>query len=236
MSGIAPMGSFQMACEISPNKQQIDIWLNEGRSSMWISRELKAKHNESISDKGITKYRKKREEMLQESLMQDPTYQNKMNFINQQLIDGVGRIKEVNIIDKLADTIEHCSDLLNDARDNDIQIRNAQDIRFIQMSLLDAIKVYGDTVLKMQKYTEIKNDPTLLKPTTINVNVKSALTDILKEVMQNGGNGFSLIDQLRTGIRSDVYGGNTGDIGDNRSGDMDGNIQDVEGTTILVQE
>lgn len=229
------IGSFQMACETSPNKQQIDLWLNEDKSSMWISRELKSKHNEYISDKGITKYRKKRDEMLQEALMQDPTYQNKMSFINQQLIDGVGRIKEVNIIEKLADTIEHCTDLLADAKDRDVQIKTAQDIRFIQMSLLDAVKVYGDTVLKMQKYQEINNDPTLLKPTTINVNVKSALTDILKEVMSSG-NGFELIDKLRTGVGIDIYGGNEGDTGIDRSSDVDGIIQDVEGTTVLVQE
>lgn len=229
------IGSFQMACETSPNKQQIDLWLNEDKSSMWISRELKSKYNEYISDKGITKYRKKRDEMLQEALMQDPTYQNKMSFINQQLIDGVGRIKEVNIIEKLADTIEHCTDLLADAKDRDVQIKTAQDIRFIQMSLLDAVKVYGDTVLKMQKYQEINNDPTLLKPTTINVNVKSALTDILKEVMSSG-NGFELIDKLRTGVGVDIYGGNEGDTGIDRSSDVDGIIQDVEGTTVLVQE
>lgn len=236
MGGQMAVGNFQTACEKSINKQQIDIWLNEGKSSMWISRELKAKYGEYISDKGITKYRGYREEMLQEELMQDPLYQNKMQFINQQLVDGVGRIKEVDIIGKLADTIEQCTDMLQDARDRDIQIKTAQDVRFIQMSLLDAIKVYGDTVLKAQKYTAIKDDPSLLKPTQININVKSALTDILKEVMKDGGNGYDLIDRLRAGVNGDIGGGNQGDTGFDRSSSMDRELSYIEGSTVLIQE
>ena len=34
------VGAYQTACEASPNKQQIDQWLNEGKAAAWISREL----------------------------------------------------------------------------------------------------------------------------------------------------------------------------------------------------
>ena len=38
----AAIGTFQTACEMSPNKVQIDTWLNEGKSNLWISRELQS--------------------------------------------------------------------------------------------------------------------------------------------------------------------------------------------------
>ena len=46
MGGQMAVGAFQTACEASPNKQQIDMWLNEGKSNLWISRELQSRFNE----------------------------------------------------------------------------------------------------------------------------------------------------------------------------------------------
>ena len=124
-----------------------------------------------------------------------------MDYANQQLIDGISKMRTVNVIDHLADTIEQCAGMLEDAKFNDIQIRNAQDMRFVSMTMLDAIKLYGDTMLKMQRFNEVDKDPSLLKPQTINVNIRGALTDILKGAMADGENGgYALIDKLRAGI------------------------------------
>lgn len=197
---MATAGTNQTACELSPNRTQIDIWLNEGKSNLWISRELQSKFNEKISDKAIGKYRKYREQMIQEELSQDPNFQKKMTYANQQLVDGISKMQTVNVIDHLADMINDSAQLLEEAKYNNIQIRNIQDMRFVSQTMLDAIKQYGDIMLKMQKYNAVENNPDILRPQTINVNVRGALTDILKEAMASGGNGYALIDKLRAGI------------------------------------
>ena len=57
-------------------------------------------------------------------------------------------------------------------------------------------------MLNSQKFAEIQNDPSLLqnRNTTININIKDTLADILKAAMNDGDNGFSIIDKLRSGI------------------------------------
>lgn len=197
---VMAVGAYRTLCEDSPNKIQIDTWLTEGKSCMWISRQLKQQFGESISDKSVNKYKKYREEFLQKELENSPLYQNKMNMLNQQLVDGIGKIREVDIMGKLADIIDYSADLLADARDNDIQIRNAQDIRFTSQTLLDAIKIYGETVLQAQRFQKINEDPSLLKPQTININIKSALVEVLQSAMQDGDNGYAIIDKLRNGV------------------------------------
>lgn len=197
------VGSYQTACDSSPNKTQIDLWLNEGKPALWISRELKRLYGENISDKSILKYKKYRTQNIQNELQNDPTYQKKINMLNQRLADGIGQIREVDVIAKLADTIEDCADMLADAKARDIQIRSAQDIRFVSMTMLDAIKIYNDTIMKAQRFNAIEQDPSLLRSNTININVKSALTDVLKEVM-NSNNGYDIIDKLRSGINGNI--------------------------------
>jgi hypothetical protein len=196
------IGTYQTACEMSPNRTQIDLWLNEGKSNLWISRELQSRFDEKISDKAIGKYRKYREQAIQEQLADDPDFQKKMAYADQQLSTSIGKMQTVNVIDHLADTINHCAEMLNQAKMNDIQIRNVQDMRFVSMTMLDAIKQYGDVMLKMQRFNAVNEDPTLLKPQTINVNIRGALTDILKGAMAGGntGGGYALIDKLRAGI------------------------------------
>lgn len=197
---MATAGTNQTACELSPNRTQIDIWLNEGKSNLWISRELQSKFNEKISDKAVGKYRKQREQMIQEELNADPNFQKKLTYANQQLVDGISKMQTVNVIDHLATMIQDSAQMLEEAKLNNIQIRNAQDMRFVSQTMLDAIKQYGDIMLKMQKYNAVENNPDILRPQTINVNVRGALTDILKEAMASGGNGYALIDKLRAGI------------------------------------
>lgn len=200
MGNQVAIGTFQTACEMSPNKAQIDMWLNEGKSNLWISRELQSRFNEKISDKAIGKYRKYRDQMIQEQLNEDPEFQKKMTYANQQLVDSVSKMQTVNVIDHLATTIQDCADMLADAKMNNIQIKNVQDMRFVSMTMLDAIKQYGDVMLKMQRFNAVESDPTLLKPQTINVNIRGALTDILKGAMSGGNDGYALIDKLRAGI------------------------------------
>lgn len=194
------IGTNQTACEMSPNRTQIDLWLNEGKSNLWISRELQSRFNEKISDKAVGKYRKYREQMIQEQLTADPDFQKKMAYADQQLSTSIGKMQTVNVIDHLATTIQDCADMLAQARMDNIQIKNVQDMRFVSMTMLDAIKQYGDVMLKMQKFNAVQNDPTILKPQTININVRGALTDILKGAMANGADGYALIDKLRAGV------------------------------------
>lgn len=194
------IGTNQTACEMSPNRTQIDLWLNEGKSNLWISRELQSRFSEKISDKAVGKYRKYREQMISEQLNADPNFQKKMAYADQQLSASIGKMQTVNVIDHLAQTIQDCADMLAQAKMNDIQIRNVQDMRFVSMTMLDAIKQYGDVMLKMQKFNAVQNDPTILKPQTININVRGALTDILKGAMASGTDGYALIDKLRAGI------------------------------------
>ena len=194
------IGTYQMACETSPNRTQIDLWLNEGKSNLYISRELQSRFNEKISDKAVGKYRKYREQMIQEQLNENPDFQKKMAYADQQLSMSIGKMQTVNVIDHLATTIQDCADMLAQAKMNNIQIKNVQDMRFVSMTMLDAIKQYGDVMLKMQRFSAVQEDPTLLKPQTINVNVRGALTDILKGAMAGGSDGYALIDKLRAGI------------------------------------
>lgn len=195
------VGSYQTACEASVNKQQIDEWLNEGKSAAWISRELNTRFGEKISDRSIMKYKKYRDEWVQKEIEKDPLYQAQTTEIREQLNDGIGKIKKIDTISKLADVIDDSAIMLQQAREDQIKIRNAQDFKFVASTMLDAIKLYGDTVLKAQRFDKVNDDPSLLRPTTINVNVKAALTDILGEVMHSGG--YELIDKLRSGASQD---------------------------------
>lgn len=194
----------QTACESSPHKNQIDTWLNEGISAAEISRRLLANYGEKISDRSVMKYKKYREEHLRQELREDPVFQGKMEMVTEKLNTGIGKIREVDILGRLGTIIEDSAEMLADAKDRQIQVRNAQDFRFVSQTMLDAIKVYGDTMLKVQKMDAINQNPELLKPTQINVNVKSALVDILSGAM--GAGDYTVIDQLRAGMGMDVPG------------------------------
>lgn len=189
------VGAYQTACEASPNRQQIDQWLNEGKAAAWISRELNRLYGEKISDRSIMKYKKYRDEWIQQEIEKDPLYQAQTQEIREQLNDGIGKIRKIDTISRLADVIDDSATMLQQARADQVKIRNAQDFKFVAGTMLDAIKLYGDTVLKAQRFEKVNEDPSLLRPTTINVNVKAALTDILGNAMQTGG--YDLIDKLR---------------------------------------
>ena len=196
-------GSYQLACEKSPNKQQIDIWLNEGKTQKWISDQLK-EMGDYISVNSIAKYKKYRDEQIQEELMEDPVYQAKVYEVNEQLNESIAKIRKVDMIGELATIIDHSAELLVDARERNIQVNSIKDLRMVQQTMLEAIQVYGDTMLKAQQYRAVEEDPSLLqkKNTTININIRSALTDILTDAMKKGGNGdgYGIIDQLRNGV------------------------------------
>lgn len=189
------VGAYQTACEASPNKQQIDQWLNEGKAAAWISRELNRLYGEKISDRSIMKYKKYRDEWVQQEIEKDPLYQAQTQEIREQLNDGIGKIRKIDTISRLADVIDDSAAMLQQAKEDQVKIRTAQDFKFVAGTMLDAIKLYGDTVLKAQRFEKVNEDPSLLRPTTINVNVKAALTDILGNAMQTGG--YDLIDKLR---------------------------------------
>lgn len=201
MAQVSNSGTYKLAVEASPNKQQIDIWLNEGKSQKWISNQLKSM-DDYISVNSIAKYKKYRDEHIQQELMADPQYQAKVYEANEQLSESISKIRKVDMIGELSDIIDHSAELLADAKDNDIRINNVKDMRMIQQTMLEAIQVYGDTMLKAQQYAAINDNPDLLKSekTTININIKSTLADILRTAIEDKGDGYNMIDTLRKGV------------------------------------
>ena len=194
-------GMYALGCEASPHKQQIDQWINEGKPNKWISEQLRELGG-YISPASIAKYKKHRDEQIMKELEDTPEFQAKQMMVTEKFNNSVAKIKEVDLIGRLSDMIEDSAELLEDAKMRGIQINSVKDLRMVQQTMLDAIAVYGETMLNAQKFAEIQNDPSLLqnKSTTININVKDTLTDILKGVMDDGTDGYSIIDRLRTGI------------------------------------
>lgn len=224
-------GKFQTACEASPHKLQIDQWLNEGKSASWISGQLE-KLGEKISDNAIGKYKRYREDRIQEELKKDPVFQRQMEVANQTLVNEVGKIKQIDVIKHIADTIDHCATLVQQAQDDEIKVRSVQDLRWIQTTMLDAIKVYGDVVMKMQAYGKIEENPDLLRP-QVSVNAKNVIVDLLKGVDDNELR-YKLIDSLRTGIGKYEHGGLSGDTVPDRSCELDRKQENTKGQTIFV--
>lgn len=181
------------ACEKSEHKAKIDQWLNEGKSASWISKQL-TNLGEKISDKSVGKYRRKREEMIHEELMQDPAYKHKMDVVNQTLTDEVSKIKPVNVMNQLSTMIEHCAKLIGEASMEEIKIKNIKDLRFVQQTMLESIRLYGDMTMQAQKFGKIEEDPSLLKPTQ-NINVKQVIGEMIGGM--EDGQRTELIDRLR---------------------------------------
>lgn len=194
-------GMYQLGCEASPHRQQIDQWINEGKANKWISDQLKEMGG-YISPQSIAKYKKHRDEIIMKELEETPEFQAKQMMVTEEFNKSVAKIQKVDLVGRLSELIEDSAELLEDAKIRGIQINSVKDMRMVQQTMLDAITAYGETMLNAQKFAEIQNDPSLLqhKSTTINIDVKMALTDILKGAMEGGENGYGLIDRLRTGI------------------------------------
>lgn len=192
---------YQLGCEASPHKQQIDQWLNEGKTNKWISEQLRELDG-YISPQSIAKYKKHRDELIMKDLEATPEFQAKQQMVTEQFNQSVAKIQKVDLIGRLSELIEDSAEMLEDAKMRGIQINSVKDMRMVQQTMLDAISAYGETMLNAQKFQEIQNDPSLLqnKSTTININVKDTLTDILRTAMSDGSDGYSLIDKLRGGI------------------------------------
>lgn len=206
-------GMYKMGVEASPHKQQIDTWLNEGKALTWISNELKGMGG-YLSTNALSKYKRARDERIQKELEKTPEFKAKQQMVTEQFNDSVAKIQKVDLIGRLSGLIEDSAELLEDAKMRGIQINSVKDMRMVQQTMLDAINIYGDTMLKAQQFEEINNDPSLLKKqsTTININVKSALTDILRSAMEEGGDGYGIIDKLRAGVTGTVVDASVVDI------------------------
>ena len=194
-------GMYQLGCEASPHRQKIDQWINEGKANTWMSEELK-KLGGYISPSSIGKYKKHRDEIIMKELEETPEFQAKQMMVTDEFQKSVAKIQKVDLIGRLSELIEDSAELLGDAKMRGIQINNVKDMRMVQQTMLDAISAYGETMLNAQKFSEIQNDPSLLqnKSTTININIRDTLTDILKGAMNDDGDGYGLIDRLRAGI------------------------------------
>jgi predicted peroxiredoxin len=196
-------GMYQLACEASPHKDQIDIWLNENKPNKFISDSLREMGDEFyISTNSIAKYRQYREDMIKEELEELPEFKAKKQEIQAQLNASVGKVQVVDLIGRLGNVIEDSAVLLQQAKYDDIRINNVKDLRMVQQTMIEAVKVYSETMLNAQKFKAIEDNPDLLTTnnTTININIKNALSDILKGAITDGGDGFGLIDRLRSGI------------------------------------
>lgn len=212
-------GLYSTACESSPHKQKIDQWLNEGKPFAFISRQLDAL-GAPISEKSVAKYAKYREEQIQKNLMADPVYSGQIQTANQMLIDEIGKMKPINIMNHLAETIDHCAQLVGKAQLDDIKIKNVQDLRYVQMTMLETIKIYSETIMKAQQFQKIEEDPSLLKP-QVTVNVKNVLVDMLSGVDE--GSKAAIIDRMRASF-------NQGTLDNGRI--VKENAIDVEGTEV----
>ena len=192
---------YQLGCEASPHRQKIDQWINEGKANTWMSEELK-KLGGYISPSSIGKYKKHRDEIIMKELEETPEFQAKQMMVTDEFQKSVAKIQKVDLIGRLSELIDDSAELLGDAKMRGIQINNVKDMRMVQQTMLDAISAYGETMLNAQKFSEIQNDPSLLqnKSTTININIRDTLTDILKGAMNDDGDGYGLIDRLRAGI------------------------------------
>lgn len=198
---------YALACETSPYRNEIDMWLNQNKGPKWISEQLKSFGDEYyVSPASITKYSKKRDEVIQKEIEETPIFQAKQQMVTEEFNKSVAKIQKVDLVGRLSELIEDSAELLEDAKFRGIQINSVKDMRMVQQTMLDAINTYGETMLNAQKFAEIQNDPSLLqnKSTTININVKSALTDILTEAMKTGGDSYGIIDKLREGVIHDV--------------------------------
>lgn len=191
--------NHKSAVDSSPNKDQIDRWLNEGRAIKWISNELE-KLDDYISPVTISKYKKKRELRIKEELESMPQFEAKQKMVTQLVNDKVAQIQTVDLMGNLSQLIEDSAELLADAKARNIQINSIKDMRMVQQTMLDAITAYGETMLNAQKFQEINKDPSLLKSgnTTVNIEIKQILTDVLKSSIEEGGEGaYGLVDKLR---------------------------------------
>lgn len=186
-------GLYATACESSKYKNKIDEWLNEGKSFAFISRQLTAL-GDKISEKSVAKYAKYREEYLHKELMKDPIYEGQIKTANENLIEEIGKFKQINIMNHLAETIEHCAELVGQSRLDEIKIKNVQDLRYVQMTMLETIKIYSETIMKAQAFQKIEEDPSLLKP-QVTINAKSVLVDMLSGLDENAK--ARMIDNLR---------------------------------------
>jgi len=195
-------GMYTTACEKSKYRQDIDRWMNEGKSNAWIATQLKSL-GDPISAVSVGKYRSYRDEYIQKQLMEEPIYQAKIQKANEVLIEEAGKFKEINVINHLGSIVEHCAELIGSSKLEDIRIKNIQDLRFVQMSMLDALKLYGDTIMKAQQFAKIEDDPSLIKP-TVNVNVKGVLADLMSSMTEE--QKFALIDKIRDATGGDTDG------------------------------
>lgn len=196
-------GTLKLAAEKSPYRNLIDAWLNEGKSCQFISDELsKIGDDAYISVTSIQKYKRVREKRIQDELEKSPDFVQKQAECTQMVNDKIGEIKVVDLMGNLSNLISDSAELLAEAKMKGVSINNVKDMRMIQQTMLDAINAYGTTMLNAQKFQEIQKDPSLLsnQSTTINIEIKEALADILKESVKDGGDGYGLIDQLRNGL------------------------------------
>lgn len=200
-------GTYATACEKSPHRTSIDKWMNEGKSNLWISKQLTGL-GEKISDKSISKYRQYRDEHLTKELMEEPMYQAQIQKANETLIEEVGKFKQINVLNHLADTIEYCAELIEFSKEDNIRVKGVQELRFVQMTMLETLKIYTDTIMKAQQFAKIEEDPSLLKP-TVTMNVKNVLVDLLGNM--NSEQKFALIDKIRVGSQDGKEEQSSGD-------------------------
>lgn len=183
-----------MAVEKSPNRDQIEAWFVKGKSVPWIHKNLKEKFGEYISVNSIQKYSKFRRSKIEAEMHEQSDYTQKMRQLESTLIAKTEAIKEVDIQAGLNDILNYNAELLQQAKHDEIRIKSAQEIRFVQQSMIDAYRLRLEALEHYQKYNAIEKNPDLLRPTT-NIQMTETIRDAISEIIAQ--NGFAEIDRLR---------------------------------------
>jgi hypothetical protein len=185
-------------CVMSPNKALIDKMLNEHASFTSINKKL-AELGESISVPAISAYAKKRENALLSSAVLSPEFQETSKRMMSMYNNAIGKIKGVDLLGKLESLIKYSEELVDDARiAGAVEIKNAKDLSMVGETLVKAITEYSKVIQIAQQIKEIDDDPSLIRPQNINVEIKDQIVNVLQDSIKSGN--FGMVDQIRNAI------------------------------------
>lgn len=147
----------------------------------------------------LNSYRNRRENDAKFILNNMEEYRNFKMAVKEEVNNSILAMRNVDIVQQLTEVIGDVSDRLSHATPNAKKIQTAKDYNDTQRILLETIKLYGELMLLNERYHDFvdkRTNPQASKPqTTININLKESLADILKTATQNGD--YSAVDQMR---------------------------------------
>lgn len=177
-----------------------DKMFKEQLSDRAIALWLKEETDEPYTVTQVKNYRKQREEEAQFILDTIPEYQAYKMAVREEMNNSLMAMRNVDLIGALTTVMGDSAKMIADANERGVKIKDAKEYRMIQQSLLDTIKLYGEMMILNQKYEMIQKqqeNPEQFRPqnNTININIKGALSDILKEAVKEGD--YTVVDAMR---------------------------------------